>query len=154
LTGGAPNSADLAEVTTLINRGNTPLVFSLYEYDYFRPGGVAGGTGTLLNSSTIQLANAGGTITVGATNIPDRWEIGVPANVVTDVLSGTLINGSSPFSGNDVAFAFQWNVTVAPGQSWQMSKDKLLGAPVPEPTTILAFGSLVALAVRRRNRSR
>jgi len=150
LTGGSPNSSDLAEVTTLVNRGTTALTFSLYEYDFFRPGGVIGGTGTLLNSSTIRLANAGGSITVGATNIPDRWEIGPSATVVTDLLSGTLSNANSPFtSATDISFGFQWNVVVAPGQTWQMSKNKLI-APVPEPATLVTVGSLALLAIRRR----
>ena len=152
LTGGGSSSSDLAEVTTLINRGNTNLVFSLYEYDFFRPGGVVGGTGTLLNSSTIRHQNAGGMVTVGATNIPDRWEINPSATVVTDLLSGTLTNANSPFtSPNDISFAFQWNVVVAPGQTWQMSKDKLLN-PVPEPCSLLALAGLAAMTARRRRK--
>ncbi|HVT13721.1 MAG TPA: PEP-CTERM sorting domain-containing protein [Fimbriimonadaceae bacterium] len=149
LTGGQPNSADLAEVTTLTNRGNTNLVFSLYEFDDFTPGGIAGGTGTLLNSSTIRHSNGAGSVTVGATNIPNHWMIDSAPNVAAAILGGTLTDGASGYtSENSLAFAFEWDVVVAPGQTWQMSKDKLLS--VPEPTSLLALGGLALLAIRRR----
>ncbi|HWA83975.1 MAG TPA: PEP-CTERM sorting domain-containing protein [Fimbriimonadaceae bacterium] len=149
LTGGPPNSSDLAEVATLTNRGNANLVFSLYEFDRFTPGGIVGGTGTLLNSSTIRHSNAAGSITVGATGIPDDWMIDSPGNVMTAIGNGQLTNATSGYTNSDgLAFAFQWNIVVAPGQTWQMSKDKLLS--VPEPTSLLAFGGLAILAIRRR----
>lgn len=149
LTGGAPNSADLSEVVTITNRNQTAISFSLFEYDFFSPGGNTGGTGTLLNSSTIRHANSGGYVTVGATNIPDRWMIDTTANVANAIFAGNLSNGSSPFNNAaDLAFAFQWNVVINPGQTWQMSKDKLLA--VPEPSTLIAFAGLAGIAVFRR----
>lgn len=149
LTGGSPNSADLAEVTTLINRGNTNLVFSLFEYDFFTPGGVAGGTGTLLNSSTIRQSNGAGSITVGATGIPNHWMIDSTGNVAGTILSGgPLLDATSGYTNEDLAFAFEWDIVVAPGQSWQMSKDKLLS--VPEPASLLVLAGLAAVVVRRR----
>lgn len=151
LTGGAPTSSDLAEVVSVINRGQTALTFSLYEYDFFTPGGVHGGTGTRLNSSTIQLANAAGSITVSAVPIPTHWMIGDPANVVGTIFSGTLSDGSSPFTAADVAFAFQWDVVINPGQTWLMSKDKLLQT-APEPAPLLVLGGLGLLVLRRRRR--
>lgn len=152
LTGAGGHNSDLAEIATLVNRGQTNLSFSLYEYDFFSPGGVQGGTGTLLNSSTIRQSNAAGMVTVGATNIPDAWMIDTSGNVATAILNGSLTNGSSPFTNNDLAFAFQWNVNLAPGDYWQMSKDKML-QPVPEPASLLVLGGLALATLRKRRRS-
>ncbi len=154
LTGGAPNSADLAEVVTIFNRNNGAVSFKFWEYDYFSPGGATGGTGTLLNSSTIKHTNNGWNVTVGATPIPDRWMIDTSGNVVNGIVAGNLTNANSPFSNpTDLAFAYQWNVTINPGETWQMSKNKLLQA-VPEPSTMVALASLSALALFRRRKSK
>lgn len=149
LTGGPPASSDLAEIASLTNHGNTALTFSLFEYDFFTPGGSIGGTGTLLNSSTIRQVNGFGTVTVGATPIPDRWMIDTTGNVVNALVAGNLTNTGSPFTNaNDLAFAFQWNVVVNPGQTWQMSKDKLI--TTPEPTSMIALAGMAAVLIRRR----
>lgn len=149
LTGAAPNSADLAEVLTLTNRGTSALTFTLYEYDNFTPGGNIGGIGNLLNSSTIRETSLNASITVGATPIPSHWMIDTVANVQNTITAGNnLTDGTNGFTSGSLAFAFQWDVTVQAGQNWQMSKDKLLA--VPEPASMLTLGGLALLAVRRR----
>jgi hypothetical protein len=149
LTGSA-SSSDLAEVVTLTNNGQSTLTYTLFEYDLFTLGGLPGGTATLQNTSTIHQSRAGIEVTVGATRIPDRYMISDSTSVVLSIFNGQLTNTQPSFSGNDVAFAFQWDVTLAAGQSWQMSKNKILA--VPEPTTLLALASIVASAALRRRK--
>jgi hypothetical protein len=74
--------------------------------------------------------------------------IDTTGNVVNAILGGTLTDSQSTFTNTDLGFAFQWNVSVAPGTSWQMSKDKLLA--VPEPASLLALGGLTLIVIRRR----
>jgi len=150
LTGGFPDGADLSEVTSVINRGTGPLQFSLYEFDYFAPGGTPGGTATLQNSSTIRQTNNGRSVTVGATGIPNHWMIGHVGDVQNAVNAGNLLDSSSPFTAGDVAFGFQWDVNLAAAHTWQMSKDKILAA-VPEPCSLVICGLALALVRRRKS---
>jgi len=55
----------------------------------------------------------------------------------------------------DATWAFQWDFLLNPGQTFQVSKDKRIGA-VPEPASLLLLGSglLGGLkAVRRRRKA-
>jgi PEP-CTERM motif len=72
-----------------------------------------------------------------------------------------LNNGSSPVTLNDVmtsgpaagdaTWAFQWDVTIAPGGSFLISKDKALDVPEPGCLSLLSLG-LVAFAARKFRR--
>ena len=55
----------------------------------------------------------------------------------------------------DLTWAYQWDVTIAAFDTFQISKDKNLDAGViPEPTALAAAAmGLTALATRRRRRN-
>ena len=72
--------------------------------------------------------------------------------MLNDMQTGTLSNNASQSNG-DLAWAFQWDKQISPGNSLLISKDKHLSI-VPEPSTLVLFGigalSLLAFAWRRR----
>jgi hypothetical protein len=154
LTGASPNSADLSEVLTLTNLTASPLTVHLFEYDFLTLAGAAGGTGTLLNSTTINQTRSGTSMTVGSVNVPDHWMIGASTSVQTALGAGLLTDTQTPFTttGN-MSFAFQWNVTVPVGQTWQLGKTKHLEVTVvPDPAVggLLACGAGLMCAAARR----
>ncbi len=103
-----------------------------------------------------------GTIVTSATTIanptPSAFEIGDAAALLAALNDGsaTTLNGNSDYgdpgneTGENIGFAFQWNITLAPGQSYAIAEDLLI---TPEPSTFLVLGgSAMLLALRRRGR--
>lgn len=153
LTGGTTN-ADLAEVVRIRNTTGNRIFVSLFEYDDFDLDGASGDTATKLNSSTIFQSDGGYSITVGATPIPSRMEVdGFPniLNELTDLNVDDLDTTLTTFGPGDATFAMQWDVAIDPGQTFLMSKNKILA--VPEPASIAALGLGAAALLRRRRKT-
>jgi hypothetical protein len=71
---------------------------------------------------------------------------------LTDTKADNLNDSTGPAGPADVTWAFQWDVTVAPGSTVQISKDKNI---VPEPATLGLMGlGLVAAVVTRVRKAR
>lgn len=154
LTGGT-NQSDLAEIVRIVNRSpNTRLGFSLFEYDDFDLNGTSDGdTATKLNSSTIRQTKGPVGVTVGATPIPSIMEVaGFPTilNDLTDLNVDNLDPTLTTFGPGDATFGMQWNVGIDGGQTFLMSKNKILVVPEPATMAALAIGLGAVLARRRR----
>lgn len=90
---------------------------------------------------------------------PSAIQIGDAAALLAALNDGsaTTLDGSSDFgdpagseTGENIGFAFQWDITLAPGQAYAVAEDLLI---TPEPSTFLVLGgSGMLLALRRRNR--
>jgi len=71
---------------------------------------------------------------------------------LSDASADNLDNSTGPLGPADVTWALQWDVTVAPGGTVQISKDKNI---VPEPATLGLMGlGLVAAVVTRVRKAR
>lgn len=152
LTGAAPDSNTMSEAVTFTNLASTTRNFKIFDWVEFMPGGTLGGTGTQLNSSTLQQVNGTAVGTVGATNIPDRWMIGTESQLSSALSNGNLTNGSSPLTASNLVLAMQWNLTLAPGEHWQMGNQMIIQS-APEPASLLVLGGLAVLAARRQRNS-
>lgn len=79
---------------------------------------------------------------VTPSTLPDFFEIGPYSDLVDsldDSNPTTLSNSGSPFGPGDATFAFQWDFTLQPGQSYIIEKTKKVTV-TPEPSTILLLG--------------
>lgn len=158
LRGGSPGSgtADLAETIRISNTGNAPVSLSFFQYVDFDLGGTPSGDFGQINLgptvSASQNDGAGSFIseTVVAPS-PNGWQIGTFPSIVNLFGNGAidnLNNFAGPIGPTDVTWAFQWNITVNPGSSFIISKDKLIFIPTPGTAALLGLGGL--LATRRR----
>ncbi|MBL4591724.1 MAG: hypothetical protein JKY96_07160 [Phycisphaerales bacterium] len=153
LLGGTAGSgmSDLAEQIILRNNSNATMTISFFQFVDFDLGGDAfDDFGQIVGGNTAQQSDDDGFFiseTV-VTPLPALFQMGSSADLNNLFNDGAISNldGTASFSG-DVAWAFQWNITMAAGQSFLISKDKLV---VPTPGTMALLGAAGFMASRRR----
>lgn len=154
---GGQNTSDIGEQVRVKNNSGQVQHFELIEYDDFDLNGTTGDdTGHRNNANSISQYDANVSLNAEVAVAPaaNYTEVAGFPNLLNDITGagfGNLNTANSDYTG-DASFAFQWVFNLNPGQAFIMSKDKLL--VVPEPGTLVAFGGLVALALRRRKASR
>ena len=93
------------------------------------------------------------TVLTGGSPLPgaDRGEANYYPVTLNSLNSGSpyTLNGTTAAGPGDVTWAFEWDLTIAPGGSAVINKDK--GLQVPEPSiAALALLSAGAMFLRRR----
>lgn len=159
LRGGSPGSgtADLAETIRISNTGSSSVSLSFFQYVDFDLGGTAGGDFGQINLgptiSATQNDGAGSSISeTVVTPSPNGYQIGAWPSIGSLFGNGVIDNLSNfagPIGPTDVTWAFQWNITLAPGTSYIISKDKLIFIPTPGAAALLGLGGLIATRRRR-----
>ncbi|MFO8014390.1 MAG: PEP-CTERM sorting domain-containing protein [Phycisphaerae bacterium] len=165
LDGGPDGSeqSDLAEQVTVTNTGSEALEFHFFQYADFNL------DGTPDDDEVLYIGNAVDDVdeVMVAKQVDGDYAL-VAADVASVPLAHTEANtdGSlrlkldnaaaddlddSTTAVGDVEWAGQWDVTLAPGEAFQLSKDKMI---TPEPATLalLGGGAAMALLLRRRRR--
>lgn len=155
LQGGSPGSgtADIAEQIKIINTTGSALDMHFFQYVDFNLGGSsAGDTVRIDNERTAVQFNGGfvGSETV-VTPMPARYEAGSAGlgGIFSNGVADDLANASGPLSPADAAWGFQWDVVIAPNDSFLISKDKQI-TQIPEPTSLALLGLGGLLLTRRR----
>jgi hypothetical protein len=166
LTGGAvvgpgqTGNSDIGESIRIVNTSANNLVFHFFQYSDFDLGGPGNDTVQLgrnlrgqFNDAFQQDPTAGLTETV-TTPGASHGEVDFYNNTLhrlNTVANYTLNDSAGPVGAGDVTWALEWDLTIAPGGSALISKDKYLSVIVPEPSTIAIGGlGLVLFALRRR----
>ncbi|TVQ55569.1 MAG: hypothetical protein EA355_09530 [Rhodobacteraceae bacterium] len=159
LRGSQCCGSDLAEQVSIVNTSGGALSFSFFEYTDFDLGGTsfdtfADFTPTATGGAFRQDDDTGiWRSTTVVTPRPSFWEIAYYATTLgklDDDMPTTLSNTVSPLLNGDLTWAAQWNVTLNDGQTWLLSKDKLL-TPIPLPApAFLLLGGLAALGALKR----
>jgi hypothetical protein len=164
LDGGASGSgaSDLGEQISIHNNGRTELEFHFYQYADFDLNGTPEGDSVFFaNDNAVRQYEGVLRLTeTVVTPLPSHREAAVWDVTLTKLEDGSpTVLSDTPAQGvvlgpDDVTWAFQWDVIIPPGGTFQISKDKNLNA-IPEPGTVvlasLAFGTLVFFG-RRRSR--
>lgn len=165
VTGGTAGSgtSDVAETIRIINTSGQLLDFHFFQYsDFDLCGTSAGDTVSFVNANTVDQTDVTGCHLSETVVVPDAThrEAGIfpnTLNKLNDGVATTLVDNAGAGPG-DGTWAFQWDFTLAAsgqGSSFIISKDKHLAPTVPEPASLLLFGSglLGGLrAVRRRRK--
>jgi hypothetical protein len=162
LDGGAPGSgaSDMGEQISITNTLDSPMDFHFFQYADFDLG--VADSALFTNVNSVRQFSPGSELTeTVVTPVPSHREIAffpVTLNKLNDGLPTNLSDAppvGTVFGPGDVTWAYQWDVLIQPGQTFQISKDKNLkaGPPVPEPAacSLLSLAAGIQL-VRCRNR--
>ena len=166
VTGGANGSgaSGWQETLTVSNTSSQSMDLHFFQYADFDLQGTPGGDTVNFDNSNdvLQSKITGGTVSTvaetGVTPTPNHHE----GNFFNNTLAS--LNNASPttlsdlpglntlFGPGDVTWAYEWDRTLSPGGSFQISKPMSINVtPVPEPSTLalLGFGA-ACLSVRAR----
>lgn len=159
LTGGAAGSlvSSVSEGIDITNNGSESLDFHIFQYTDFDLGGSASDDEVEISEGSRARQwddNQAASETIVTTS-PSGYE----ANIYSATLTSLTDTGTTNFGTGSVSagpgnatWAFQWDMTLSPGQTIQISKIKNL-TTVPEPGTLgLLCVGLVGVLLRRRTR--
>ena len=160
LDGGTPGSraSDIAEQISIVNLGTSPLDFHFFQYSDFELNGTAANDSAVFTNANA-VRQFEGVLSVSETVItpvPNHREIDFYPNTVIKLNDGvaTTLNDTPigvVVGPGDMTWAYQWDITLAAGGTFQISKDKQLSG-VPEPATFsLLTAAAGLLFVLRRN---
>jgi len=157
---GTPFS-DVAEQVTVTNTSAAALDFHFFQFADFDLGG------TTLGDEVVHLGNgAQGRYAFNAEQVDDEWTARV-AEVATETMAHCEANSAAALNAilndgvaddlsdaeqagpGDVAWAYQWDFVLDPGEAFMLSKDKMI---TPEPATLALLGGGAALALLLRRR--
>jgi len=150
LNGGLLGSgtADIAEVIRISNRGTSTVDLHFYQYADFDLS--ASDSVTFPNSVQVLQSGANGNMAETVALSPSHHEgalVGVHPDILDELNDQfpTTFDDTCTSSTGNVAWAFEWDKSLAPSKTFIISKDKQLN--VPEPSTLaLALLGLLALA--------
>jgi len=162
LTGGTLGSgtSQLNESIHLVNVSNGSLTLRFYQYSDFDLGGSTGGD-TLqlyrnLGGRFYEAIQSKGNVVMSETDVvpgANHGEASLYPSLVNRLNGGTqitLADNLGVVGPGDTAWALEWDVTLAPGASLDISKNKQI-SPVPEPGTLALLGlGFLVLAWRKR----
>lgn len=155
ITGGSPGSgtADIAETIRIQNINGRTLNFRFFQYSDFDLSPNLADWGALVNANTVAISGSQGYLTeTVATPAPSRWEIDNWYTLVNQIEGGAYnLSNNVDQNNDDIAWAFQWDVSIAPGQTFIISKDKNFRRVPDAGATVAMLGlAMAGLAMMRR----
>jgi hypothetical protein len=168
LTGGSAVSgkADMGESIVINNTSASALDFHFFQYSDFNLGGTTGGQTVQLGKNLSGLFNealqtAPGvafteTVLTPGANHGEAGLVNTTLVKLNDGTPTTLNDNAGPVGPGDATWAFEWDLSIAPGGSALISKDKYIQLqPIPEPSSLALISlGLAGCALIKRRRSK
>jgi len=154
LQGGTIGSgtSDIGEQISLVNTSQAAITMSFFQYGDFQltPPLVGGEQVSFVNSNTVHETGAFGdvqeTVHTPIASHQEAEPFPVTINELNDGAPTTLADNTASGPG-DITWAYEWDVTINPGDSFLISKDMKVNVVVPEPSTWALVASAALLAV-------
>jgi hypothetical protein len=151
----------MGETITVNNTGTNTLSFHLFQYSnfglsYFQQDTVQLGKNLrgLYNEATQNGPgfNLAETVVTPGANHGEAALAGVTLAAMVSPAFTTLNDNAGPVGPGDVTWAFEWDLSIVPGSSAVISKDKFVQLSlIPEPSSLLlGVVGLLVLARKRR----
>ena len=154
LRGGNPGSArsDLGEQIILRNTSNSAISLSFFQFVDFDLGGdFSDDSAQIINGNTVQQSDDDFFISeVVVSHSPTFFQVSNQFDISSALEDGDIdnLNGNASFGPGDAGWAFQWDITIAAGDSFIISKDKSI-VPTPGSLALLSIAGLTATRRRR-----
>ncbi|GAB1543596.1 hypothetical protein NUACC21_62710 [Scytonema sp. NUACC21] len=153
LDGGSEGggTSSLLETVTITNTSANPLDFHLFNHTDFDLTETSDDDTVEISSNTVKQSDAFTSATEVVTPLPRNYEVNNFFNILDaleDDAPTTLTNLSNSLA-EDVAYAFQWNETLNPSESFSVKINKSIApvASVPEPSITLSLLGLISLMI-------
>lgn len=148
-------ASDLTELVTLTNTGGSAQSFTFYQFvDLDLAGTQDDGAAFILGNNTAVQEDVVAGLAFVATVVTPRATLvqaGEASDVAARVFSGADLNDNAFANGPaNLAWALQWEFTLAAGESIIIAADKrLVSIPTPASAALLALGGIIATRRRR-----
>ena len=162
LTGQVGNKATMGETITVTNSSASTVVFHLFQYNDFDLFGSLVGQSVQYTTNTVNGQYSIATQTAGGAYIQERITSASPVigHLEAATFSATLtkltdgdaddLNDSTSAGPGNVTFAYQWDVELAPGGTFQISKILEINVPEPSSLALVSLGGFILGWMKRR----
>lgn len=156
LRGSTPGSgtSTIGEQIRITNISTFTQTISFFQYNDFDLRDTAGGDTVQIFSGNTAIQTDGSVdmAEVAATPAPTAYQVGTFPTILNSLQDGavtTLNNFAGPIGPGDATWAFQWTVTLNPGQELLISKNKFVQVPGPGSLALAGLAGLVGLRRKR-----
>lgn len=161
LDGGAAGTglSDIAEQIEIRNTGTETLSLSFFQYGDLDLGAPDEMVSFPNSNAVLESGPLGQVLETVHTPVATHHEAAAFSSQIdafndgdADDLSDTPAIGGAAIGPGDITWAFQWDVALAPGGSFLISKDKHVTIPEPSTALLVALGGAVCCWLRGRTR--
>jgi predicted secreted protein len=153
-----PIKGDLTETIKIANTGSSTLNLHLYEYTALQlNGGGASDKLTITGGNNATQTDPSGvyaTVFSSPTSHSEASTVATLSAALTDSTPVTL-NDNPSITNTNPALGYEWDLSIAPGQSITLGTDKNINAvAVPEPSSAVVLAGVAGMLLARRRTRR
>jgi hypothetical protein len=146
------NTSSISELISISNNSNQSMTISMFQFVDMDLGGDFGDDwAAVVEANVVQQWDDSNFVSeTVATPVPTLFQVDNQLNLINALEDDAITNldGTASAGPTDIAWAFQWDITIAAGQSFLISIEKNI-VPAPGSVALLAFAGVVSTRRRR-----